>query len=182
MSTILKSAMLTACLLLPLSAAQAGGAGMPNMPGGMSTAQSTNDPDVLFMEVATISNLAEIATSKLALQKSNNAAVRAFAQQMITDHTKAQAELNQLAASKGVNLTSKPGAAQRLQSDKLATLSGAAFDTMYKMVQVSGHQMTLDLIMTYRSIGKDAAVQAYAAKVQPVVAMHLEMAKALPGQ
>ncbi|WP_161882618.1 DUF4142 domain-containing protein [Deinococcus alpinitundrae] len=181
MSTFLKSAVLTASLLLSLSAAQAGGAGMP-MPPSVSTAQTTNNPDVLFMDVATMSNLAEIATSKLALQKSSDASVRAFAQQMITDHTKAQAELAQLAASKGIKLADKPGADQRLQSDKLATLSGAAFDAMYKMVQVGGHQMTLDLIKTYRTIGKDVQALAYAAKIQPVVAMHLDMAKALPGQ
>lgn len=51
---------------------------------------------------------------------------------------------------------------------------------MYKKVQVQGHTMTLDLIKTYRTIGKDAQALAYAAKSEPVVAMHLEMAKKLP--
>ncbi|MFC4638894.1 DUF4142 domain-containing protein [Deinococcus hohokamensis] len=171
-------AVLTALTLLA-PATLAGGAGMP-MTAGMSTAQMTNDSDVLFMEVATMSNLAEISTSRLALQRSSNAAVRAYAQRMITEHTKAQAELNQIAASKGVKLTDKPGADQRLQANKLSTLSGAAFDRMYKMVQVQGHQMTLDLIVMYRTIGRDQAALAYAAKMQPAVAMHLMDAKALP--
>ena len=152
------------------------------MTRGMLTAQMSNDTDVLFMETATMSNLAEIATSRLALQKSADPAIRAFAQMMISDHTKAQEELNALAAKRGVKLTDKPGADQRLQGNKLSTLAGAAFDAEYKKVQVAGHELTLNLIKTYRTFGKDAAVLAYAAKVQPVVAGHLEMAKTLPGE
>ncbi|EYB67575.1 hypothetical protein DEIPH_ctg035orf0016 [Deinococcus phoenicis] len=164
---------------LVLPTALAGGmAGMPM--GPVSTAQVSNDTDVLFMEVMTMSNLAEIQTSRLALNRSSSAAVRAFAQEMITAHTRAQAELNNLAAMKGVRLTDKPGADQRLQYNKLSTLSGSAFDAMYKKVQVSGHSMTLNLIQTYRSMGKDAQTLAYAAKTQPVVAAHLEHAKMLP--
>lgn len=175
--TLILSA-LTLSLALP-TAAVAGGAAGPL--GPVSTAQVSNDTDVLFMEVATMSNLTEIQTSRLALQKSSNAQVRAFAQMMITMHTQAQAELNALAARKGVRLADKPGADQRLLYNRLTTLSGAAFDAAYKNVQVNGHQMTLDLIVTYRSIGKDAQVLAYAAKIQPVVADHLARAKALPG-
>ncbi|GMA15975.1 DUF4142 domain-containing protein [Deinococcus metallilatus] len=166
-------------LALVLPTALAGGmAGMPM--GPVSTAQVTNDSDVLFMEVMTMVNLEEIQTGQLALKKSSNAEVRAFAQMVIADHTRAQAELNNLAAMKGVRLTNKPGADQRLQYNHLATLTGADFDAEYKKEQVSGHQMALDLIKTYRSIGKDAQVLAYAAKNQPVIASHLEYAKMLP--
>lgn len=176
----MKKVLLTAALVLLPSFALAGGAGAAPM-GPVSTAQVTNNTNVLFMEVATMSNLTEVKTSQLALQKSTNPQVRAFAQQMITMHTQAQQELQALAASKGVVLADQPGADQRLQYNKLNTLSGAAFDAMYKMVQVAGHQMTLDLVKTYRSFGTDAQALAYAAKLQPVVTMHLEEAKALPG-
>ena len=66
-------------------------------------------------------------------------------------------------------------------SNKLTTLSGAAFDAEYKKVQVDGHTMTLKLIQTYRTVAKDAQAAAYAAKTQPVVAKHLDHAKMLPG-
>ncbi|MFC5846793.1 DUF4142 domain-containing protein [Deinococcus petrolearius] len=171
--------LLTALLTLLPATALAGGAGAPPM-GPVSTAQVTNNSNVLFMEVATMSNLAEIKTSQLALQKSTNPQVRAFAQEMITMHTQAQQELRALATAKGVVLTDQPGADQRLQYNKLSTLSGAAFDAAYKTVQVSGHQTTLDLIRMYRSFGTDAQALAYAAKIEPVVASHLAQAKALP--
>jgi len=150
--------------------------------GPVSTAQVSNDSDVLFMEIMTMSNLTEILTSRLALQKSSNAAVRAFAQQMITEHTRAQNELNAIAALKGVRLTDKPGPDQRLLYNRLTTLSGAAFDAAYKNVQVNSHALTLDLIQTYRSIGRDQQALAYAAKMQPAVANHLAEAKTLPGR
>jgi len=167
---------LALCLAMPAAAA----GGMQGPMGPVSTAQVSNDSDVLFMEVMTMSNLTEILTSRLALQKSQNAEVRSFAQTMIDHHTRAQAELNTLAMKKGVRLADKPGADQRLQYNKLSTLSGGAFDTMYKKVQVDGHAMTLNLIKTYRTVGKDAGALAYAAKSEPVVAMHLDMAKKLP--
>ncbi|ACO45154.1 DUF4142 domain-containing protein [Deinococcus deserti] len=174
------SVLLALTLMTPTTLA--GGAGMPPMTAGMSTAQMSNNSDVLFMESATISNLTEIATSRLALQRSTNPAVRAFAQRMIAEHTMAQAELNRIASTRGIRLTDKPGPEQRLMANKLATLTGAAFDAMYKRVQVLGHQMTLDLIMAYRTIGRDQMALAYAAKMQPAVEMHLRDAMALPGQ
>lgn len=67
----------TLALCLPMAAA--GGAGPAAMTSGVSTAQTSTSTDVLFMEVAGMSNLAEIATSHLALRKSGNAAVRAYA-------------------------------------------------------------------------------------------------------
>ncbi|MGS0626214.1 DUF4142 domain-containing protein, partial [Ralstonia sp. VS2407] len=112
---------LTLALVFPTALA-GGAAGQPM--GPVSTAQVSNDTDVLFMEVATMSNLTEIQTSQLALQKSSDAAVRAYAQMMITMHTRAQNELNALAGQKGVRLADKPGADQRLLYNRLSTLSG----------------------------------------------------------
>ncbi|MDB5043972.1 MAG: hypothetical protein JWQ08_22 [Deinococcus sp.] len=171
---------LTTCLALCVPASVAGGAQNTPM-AAMSTAQTSNDTDVLFMEVMTMSNLTEIQTSELALKKTSSPSVKAYAQEMIAVHTKAQAELNALAQAKGIKLADKPGADQRLQYNKLTTLSGAAFDAEYKKVQVDGHAMTLKLIQTYRTVAKDAQAAAYAAKNQPVVAQHLDHAKMLPG-
>lgn len=166
-------------LTLSLSpVALAGGAAQPMAP--VSTAQLSNDSNVLFMEVMSMSNLAEIQTSDLALKRSQNPEVRTFAEHMISMHTQAQKELRTLAASKGVFLTTKPGADQRLQYNKLSTLSGAAFDAEYKAVQAMGHKSTLSLIQTYRSVGKDAATLALAAKAEPMVASHLAEAGRLP--
>ena len=173
--------------LATLAPSFAGGAGAQAQQGnpmtsGVTTAQTTNNTDVLFMEVGTMSNLTEILTSQLALQKSQNAAVRAYAQRMIAEHTAAQNQLNAIAARKNVRITDKPGADQRLLFNKLSTLSGVAFDRMYVMVQVMGHDMTLKLIDNYLTIGRDPDGLAYARQIRPAVAMHLRDAQALQQQ
>jgi predicted outer membrane protein len=63
-----------------------------------STPSSTSaqSVDSLFLQAATAGNAFEIETSKLALQKSNNNAIKTFAQRMIDDHTKAQQSVNNL--------------------------------------------------------------------------------------
>lgn len=145
-------------------------------PGAINP-DATNDSAILFMDRGSMANLAEITTSQLALQKSQNADVRAYAQRMITDHTKAQNDLKARAAKKNVAIADKPGSDQRLMYNKLTTLAGNAFDMEYLKVQVMGHESTLALVDTYLSIGKDADALAYAKATRPVVAAHLQMAQ-----
>ena len=52
------------------------------------------------MDDASAKGIAEIESSKLALQKSTSAEVRKFAQVMINDHTAANAELTAIARTK----------------------------------------------------------------------------------
>ncbi|WP_188903991.1 DUF4142 domain-containing protein [Deinococcus aerophilus] len=70
-----------------------------------------------------------------------------------------------------------PPSASRLLGNKLATLSGAAFDAEYKKVR----RPSLHLIRTHLTFGQDAQMLAYAASIEPVVATYLQMAQALPG-
>lgn len=64
--------------------------------------------DRQFLENAAQAGHAEIEGSKLAAQKSNNADVKAFAAQMIKDHTKVGDELLRLASSKGYTPPTEP--------------------------------------------------------------------------
>jgi putative membrane protein len=77
--------------------------------------------DVKMMRDMAHSNLAEIETGKLALEKSQSPEVKKFAQQMIDDHTQAQTELQKLAQTKGVELPSKPDKKWRLASSIACT-------------------------------------------------------------
>lgn len=173
--TVLLAATLALSTLMP---AVAGGAEAQAQarPGAINP-DATNDSTVLFMDRGSMANLAEITTSQLALQKSQNADVRAYAQRMITDHTRAQNDLRARAARKNVAIADKPGSDQRLMYNKLTTLSGNAFDMEYLKVQVMGHENTLAVVDTYLSIGKDPEALAYARAQRPVVADHLQMAR-----
>jgi hypothetical protein len=65
------------------------------------------------------------------VEKSSNEDVKRFAQRMVEDHGKANEELKQLAAKKGVNLPSEPSAKQKAKKERLSRLSGREFDSVY---------------------------------------------------
>lgn len=141
-------------------------------------AGSVSKGDMNMMRDMAHSNLAEIETGKLALSKSQNPEVKKFAQQMIDDHTQAQAELQKLAQSKGVNLPSKPDKKHQEMAKKMQGMSGEEFDRMYmKQVGVNDHQKTLKLLQKAQKNAKDPDLKALAGKTAPIVEQHLQMAK-----
>lgn len=146
--------------------------------GASSAAGSVSKGDLNMMRDMAHSNIAEIETGKLAQSKSQNDEVKKFAQQMIDDHTKAQAELQKVAESKGVQLPSEPDKKHQRMAKKLQGMSGEEFDRMYmKQGGVNDHQKTLKLLQKAEKDAKDPDLKALAAKMTPTVEQHLQMAK-----
>jgi putative membrane protein len=134
-----------------------------------------------FVAKAAASDMFEIESSKVALERSKNPQVKAFAQMMIDMHTQTTADLKQAIADSGLAIT--PPAT--LPDDKASTLSDlkgvdmADFDKKYMDAQVDGHQATLDLMTRYAQDGDNTVLKAAAAKTAPIVQEHLTKAKAL---
>ena len=125
-------------------------------------------------------NLAEIAAGKMALEKSGNADVKAFAQQMIDDHGKGLDETRRLAASKNVALPAEPDAAHRKMAADMQKLTGPAFDKAYVAKAGVGDHAKVHAALRKDIAGAgDADVKALATKLEPIVARHGEMAKKL---
>lgn len=134
--------------------------------------------DMQMMGDMANANLAEIETGKLALEKSQTPEVKKFAQQMIDDHTQAQADLRKLAQSKGVDLPNKPDKKHQAMAEKMQDKSGEEFDRMYlKQVGVNDHQKTLKLLQKVQKNANDPELKALAAKTKPIVEQHLKMGK-----
>jgi putative membrane protein len=124
-------------------------------------------------------NLAEIDTGKLALEKSQNAEVKKFAQHMVDEHTKALGEVQALATAKNVTLPDGPGA--KTKATALKAMSGNLFDKEYaKRAGVGDHENTVKLLQKIQKDGKDSDLKALAGKMLPTVEHHLDMAKQLP--
>jgi putative membrane protein len=73
--------------------------GIPAPDHARPTAQERSGPesaDVEFIRKASEGGLKEVEAGKLASEKASNAEVRAFAKQMVDDHSKSNAELNAL--------------------------------------------------------------------------------------
>lgn len=124
--------------------------------------------------------MAEIAAAKVALEKSSNAEVKRFAQQMVDGHTSALADVQALATAKGATLPTDAGMLAKTKLTAMKALSGTLFDKEYaKHAGVGDHEDTLKLLKKIQTEAKDADLKALAGKMLPEVQRHLDMAKAL---
>jgi len=118
-----------------------------------------------------------IQTSRLALERSRNAAVRRFAELEIAEQT-----------AIAVSLGSRPGTTP-LRPDhaamvqQLASLSGSRFDAMYVRGQVLGHEELLTINTSFLQSGGGVAVSTAVANVAvPSIQTHLVLLGGLRGR
>ena len=115
-----------------------------------------------FLERVHHANQDEIAQAKLAQQNSQNEDVKAFAAQMIQQHTDADQKVMDLAKAQKLtigepkpanDMEKKAMAADKATMDKLQSLKGAPFDSCYMATQLGAH----DAVLGKRMAGKQAA-------------------------
>lgn len=137
-----------------------------------------NAADQRMLKTMALNNLAEIEAGRMAQSKTRNDAVRTFAQRMIDDHTKALADIRELAQSKGVALPTELDRAHRRKADRLAAMSGDAFDRAYMAeAGVADHKRSHAMLRKVQARAKDPDLQALAARTLPVVDQHLDSAQ-----
>lgn len=143
--------------------------------------KAVNAQDNTFILKASQSNRAEIEMGNLALAKGMDGGVKSFAQMMVMDHTKAQADLQNVVNSvnTSTNINDSLDTDQKAMRALLQSLSGAAFDSAYVDGQVMGHQKTLAAIDAEIAGGQNAQVKGYATSNRPIVQMHKDMADSL---
>jgi predicted outer membrane protein len=174
---IMASTALVPTLVLAQAPAQAPGRADP------ATAQSpraqsaqTNSPSE-FVSKATNSNLFEIQSSQLALQKSQNNRIREFAQKMVQDHTGAGDRLKAAAQGETVPTNLDQQHAGMLQQLQGAT--GPDFDRRYVQLQLTGHQETVTLFDQFAQNGDHPQLKQFAQQTLPSLREHLQMVQEL---
>jgi putative membrane protein len=133
--------------------------------------------DRAFVMEAGLGGLAEVELGRLAAQKGQSADVKKFGQRMVTDHSKVNAELEKLAASKGITLPKEMNAEQMAEHAKLAKLSGAEFDREYMTLMVADHDKDVAAFLDEAKDGSDPDIKSFAAKTLPTLQEHQRMAK-----
>jgi putative membrane protein len=108
-------------------------------------AQSAKPTDAQIAHIAYTAGVLDIDAAKQALKKSKNKEVRAFAENMVKDHTavnkQALALVKKLKVTPQDNPTSQALAKQaKAKRDELAKLKGAAFDKAYVDNEVAYHK------------------------------------------
>jgi len=133
--------------------------------------------DRAFVLEAGPGGLAEVELGRLAAQKGQSADVKRFGQRMVADHSKANAELKKLAASKGITLPAVMNEEQKAERDKLAKLSGPEFDREYMALMVEDHDKDVAAFQEEAKDGSDPDIKSFAAKTLPTLQEHQRMSK-----
>jgi putative membrane protein len=140
--------------------------------GGMGM-EANASADMTYVQNAAVSDMFEIETSKLALEKADKPSVKTYAQMMIDEHTKSSTELKAAAGQAGIEVPAALPADKQAKVDALRGLSGAEFDRQYLADQRSGHQETLAKVNSYLAAAPAGPLKDHASKVTGVVQKHL---------
>lgn len=104
------------------------------------SANRLSNPDSTFATKAAQGGMAEMQLGQLATQNASNADVKTFGQHMVDDHTKANDQLKQIAAQKGMTLPTSMDGKDQATYDRLSKMHGAEFDRAYMNDMVKDHQ------------------------------------------
>lgn len=148
----------------------------------MGAAFAATDND--FVDKAAAGGIAEIETSRLALEKSASADVKAFANMMITDHSKANDELAAIAKKHDIEVPDTTTLVKQAK-EKILDMRDESFDAAYANNQVKAHEDTIELFKKEANTVTDDKVKGatelkgFAQKMLPGLEKHLAMAKKL---
>jgi putative membrane protein len=140
-----------------------------------------NDAQIAGIVVA--ANTVDIDAGKLAEKMSHNKDVKAFAKQMVTDHTGVNQQatalvkkLNVTPEDSDVAKSLKQGGDENMA--KLKGMKGKDFDKAYVDHEVAYHQAVIDALdKTLIPNAKNEELKATLVKVRPAFIAHLEHAK-----
>ncbi len=148
-------------------------------------AQTTPDPstsrsaDKMFIMMADEGNTAEITASQIALKKSKNPDVKAYAIQMIADHQKLRSDMAPLATQFGVTTPQPLNPTHKAQDARLSQLSGKKFDMEYIKNMDADHHKTVGMFNNEIATTANPDVKSGAQAGLPVIQQHTDMADQL---
>jgi putative membrane protein len=150
-----------------------------------SATGSTMPNDAEIAAIVLVANDADIANGRQAQSKSKNSDVRAFANQMVTDHASVNDKAKALATK--LNLVPQENDASRMAKSEQDSVrsqidhkSGTDFDRAYVDNEVALHEKVLnDLDQTLIPNAQNPELKQLLTETRPVVAGHLEHARQL---
>ncbi len=138
--------------------------------------------DKTFLMQADEGNTAEISASQIALRKSKNADVKAYAQQMITDHQKLRSDMAPLASQMGVTAPQPLNETHKAEAKRLMALSGKDFDMEYIKAMDMDHHKTLGMFQNEAKTTQNEQLRSAVTQATPVIQQHTDMADQMAGK
>jgi len=149
------------------------------LPCGLARAGVSTDPQA-FVLAATEAGLMEVESARVAMNASTRSGVKEFADRMIADHEKIDAELAVLAKKKSITVPTQLDAERTRQLQSLREKSIAEFDAAYAAQVAEQHAHALELFRA-NVANPDAELAAYAARTLPLLQEHKRLADGLKG-
>jgi putative membrane protein len=140
---------------------------------------AVTEDDSKFLVFAADAGMTEIQAAETAKSMAISDKTKAFADEMIKDHTAAADQVKALAATKNVTLPAAISDDHRKDIDDLSKKKGSDFEKAYVNMMVDDHKKVVDKFKDASDKCKDPDIKALAAKLLPTLQGHLDHAKML---
>jgi putative membrane protein len=164
---------------------EAAGAAATGEPAATTTVAEAQAPSATtaagFVTRAALSDMYEIESSRLALERSQSAGIKAYAQRMIDEHTRMSNEMKATTVQAG--LEARPPTV--LDEERLTLIrelresSPADFDAKYLDQQTESHENARNLFRDFSNNGDNDQLKQLAARGLPMIENHLQTVQAL---
>jgi putative membrane protein len=131
----------------------------------------------MFIKKAADGGMTEVELGRLAAEKGGNDEVKNFGNQMVTDHTKINDNLKEVAGKLNVTVPARVSAKHRMTIDKMAGMSGAAFDKAYVPATVKDHENDIAEFEKADKTVKNEDLKTFIEDSLPMMKDHLEKIK-----
>ena len=151
------------CLVIPAKAAD-------ENKTDAKTESKLSAGDKRFVKKAYKGGMEEVETAKMAKEKAKNDATKEVADRMVTDHTKANDRLMEIAKEENLDLAKVEA--------KPATISGDDFDKEYLTMLKKDHEKTIAMFEKEANdtgAKEDSDVVKFAKETLPTLKEHLQM-------
>lgn len=125
--------------------------------------------DQQFLQKLAQEDQSEINLANLALQKSPNAQVKAYARKILSADPPMQSQALTVAQENKAKISATPAAAQHQEYATLAKLSGENFDHAYLKYEANKQEADLDMVQHEVNNTTDQQVKSFAQQEEPRV-------------
>jgi putative membrane protein len=140
------------------------------------TANATSPAfDSEFMTKAASGGMLEVKLGQEIVRRATTPEAKQFAQQMVTDHTKGNAQLMAIASQKNITLPATMGSEQQKVYDEVTGEKGTALDQHYVKAMIADHQEDIKEYQEAVTKASDPQVKGFAIQQVPMLQMHLQM-------
>lgn len=137
--------------------------------------------DSEFMAKAASGGMLEVEMGKQVVARAVTPQAKEFAQKMIDDHTKGNAELMALATKKNITLPNALGDDHAKVLKDVTDKKGIKMDQEYMKQMLEDHEEDVKEYTDASIKAADPDIKAFAAKTIPMLKMHLDMVTQMKG-